>query len=189
MTPLDTSAARRPALARALPSGLAAAAVVVLGALLVGGLTSLGQQYLPSWLTSLANSSGGWSLFAFLLVWLVRARPALAAVLGALAFVAMVEAYGLVSGWRGYFYAAPFSSRWTLIGLFAGPVIGVAASLARSPRHARRIGGVAILSTVLVAEGAYGLVTLLGSTSPVYWTLEVVAGAAFLAAAIVRRRA
>ena len=66
-------------------------------------------------------------------------------------------------------------------------MIGVAASLARSPRHARRIGGVAILSTVLVAEGAYGLVTLLGSTSPVYWTLEVVAGAAFLAAAIVRR--
>lgn len=47
----------------------------------------------------------------------------------------------------------------------------------------------AILSLVLVSEGAFGLVELLGSTSPVYWTLEVVAGAAFLAAAIVRRRA
>lgn len=140
MTPLQTSSAPRPPLARTLPSALAAVAVVLLGGLLVGGLTSFGQQYLPSWLTSLANSSGGWSMFAFLLVWLVRARPALAALLGALAFVAMVEAYGVVSGWRGFFYAAPFSSRWTLIGLVAGPVIGVAASLARSGLHRRRIG-------------------------------------------------
>lgn len=164
-----------------------AAAVVVLGGLLIGGLTSVGQEYLPPWVNSLANSAGGWSMFAFLLVWLSRARPVLGAILGIVAFEAMVEAYGLVSTARGHFYAAPFSSIWSLLGLFAGPVIGGGAALARWASKPWRIIGVAALSFVLMAEGSYGLVSLLGSTSPVYWTLELVAGAAFLAAAIVRR--
>ncbi|BDZ51901.1 hypothetical protein GCM10025867_41420 [Frondihabitans sucicola] len=187
MTPLDPRPLRRSTVAASWTTGLVAAAVVILGSLLVGGLSSFGQQLLPSWVTSLSNSAGGWSMFAFLLVWLSRAKPVLGAILGLVAFEAMVEAYGFVSGLRGFFFSAPFSSRWTVIGLAAGPVIGLAASLTRHGGRLWRVLGVACLSVVLMVEGGYGLIALLGSTSPVYWTIELVAGAAFLSAALVRR--
>lgn len=170
----------RPSVLRAL----AGTAVVLLGAVLVGGLSSPGQQYLPEWLTSLCNSAGGWSMFTFVLVWLSRSRPALAAVLGVVAFEAMVESYAVVSAWRGFFYAAPFTSVWSLLGLVAGPIIGVGASCARHGGPWRRVLGVAPLTVVLMAEGASGLFRISDTTSPVYWTIEIVAGAVFLALAV-----
>jgi hypothetical protein len=164
-----------------------AAIVVVVFSLVVGGLTSPAQQYLPDQLHSLANSAGGWSMFAFLAVWLSRARPALGALLGAVSFVTMVEAYGLVSLWRGYFFADPFSSMWVPIGLCAGPVIGAAASLVRHASVPWMFAGVGVLSLVLLAEGVYGLTVVRDTTSPVYWRLEMAAAVGFLAGAVIRR--
>jgi hypothetical protein len=159
---------------------------VLLGSFLVGGLSSLGQQYLPSWINSLCNSAGGWSAFVFLLVWLSRGRPLLAALLGLVAFEVMLEGYSVVSGLRGYYYAMPFSTVYAGAALVAGPMLGIGASLSRYGSRAWRIAGVAVLSAVLMGEGAYGLLWLLDSTSPVYWALELVAGATFLAAALIR---
>ncbi|MFS4505531.1 DUF6518 family protein [Clavibacter sp. Sh2141] len=156
--------------------------------LLVGGITSPAQGFLPESVNSLANSAGGWSMLAFLGVWLSRARPLLGAVLGAVSFVAMVEAYGVVSLWRGYFLADPFSSMWVPIGLVAGPVIGVAAALVRHGSPGWAVAGVVPLSAVLVAEAIWALRTVSDTTSPVYWTLEILLGVAFLAAAVLRRR-
>ncbi|OUD88478.1 hypothetical protein BC477_10815 [Clavibacter michiganensis subsp. michiganensis] len=51
-------------------------------------------------------------------------------------------------------------------------------------RHASRrwtIAGVAVLSAVLVAEGIFGLTVVAETTSPVYWTLEIVLAVGFLA--------
>jgi hypothetical protein len=163
-------------------------AVVVAFSLLVGGLTSPAQGFLPESVNSLANSAGGWSMLAFLGVWLSRARPLPGAVLGAVSFVAMVEAYGVVSLWRGHFFAEPFSSMWIPIGLVAGPVIGLAAALVRHASRAWTIAGVATLSCVLVAEGVFGLTVVADTTSPVYWTLEIVLGIAFVVAAVRRGR-
>lgn len=174
--------------AQRIVRGVAAAASVIAFSLVVGGLTSPAQQYLPDELRSLANSAGGWSMFAFLAVWLSRARPALGGVLGAVSFVTMVEAYGVVSGWRGYFFAEPFSSMWIPVGLVAGPVIGVAASLVRhGRRRSWRVAGVGVLSAVLLAEATYGLTVVRETTSPVYWALEAVAGVGFVVAAVVAR--
>ncbi len=163
MTRPDASAARtaarpprsssRPPARATLLAGLGATVVVLAFSLLVGGLTSPAQGFLPEWMSSLANSAGGWSMLAFLGVWLSRARPLLGAVLGAVSFVAMVEAYGVVSLWRGYFLAHPFSSMWIPIGLVAGPFIGLAAALVRHASRRWTIAGVAVLSAVLVAEG------------------------------------
>lgn len=147
---------------------------VVAGALLLGGLTSLGQGYLPAWLSSFSNSAGGWTVLAFLLVWLSRARPLLGAVLGAAAFVGLNEGYGLVSGWRGFFYAAPFTSMWTVIGLVFGPVLGVSASLVRHGRPLWQALAVTPPCAVLLAEGTWALLTITDTTSPVYWTAEIV---------------
>lgn len=164
------------------------AAVVVLGAALVGGLTPFAQQYLPNWLNSLSNSSGGWTLPAFLLVWLSRARPVFAALLGVVAFEVLVEAYAVVSDLRGYFFAAPFSSRWAIVGLLAGPVIGPAASLTRYGTPLWRVLGVTVPAAVLVGEGAWALFNVADTTSPVYWVGEIVGGAIMIAVALVRHR-
>jgi hypothetical protein len=181
--------AHAPAPAReTVRSALRATAVVLAFSLLVGGITSPAQGFLPESVNSLANSAGGWSMLAFLGVWLSRARPLLGTVLGAVSFVAMVEAYGIVSLWRGYFLADPFSSMWVPIGLVAGPVIGVAAALVRHGSPGWAVAGVLPLSAVLVAEGIWALRTVSDTTSPVYWTLEIVLGVAFLAAAVLRRR-
>ncbi|WP_435093551.1 DUF6518 family protein [Clavibacter michiganensis] len=170
------------------PSPFRAAAVVLVFSLVVGGLTSPAQGVLPSWMSPLANSAGGWSMLAFVAVWLSRARPLLGAVLGAVSFVAMVEAYGVVSLWRGIFFADPLSSMWIPIGLVAGPFLGVAAALVRHASRGWAIAGVAVLSAVLLAEGVYGLTVVASSTSPVYWTLEIVLGVGFLAAVALHGR-
>lgn len=169
-------------------SALLAVAVCLGGALVLGGLTSLGQQYLPPWINSFANSAGGWAMLTFLLVWLARARPLLAGILGIVAFEALNEGYGLVSGWRGNFYSAPFSSIWTLAGLAAGPVLGVAASLTRYGTPPWRLFGVTPLSAVLLGDGVWGLLRVSATTSPVYWSLEIVLSVFFIVLAIARRR-
>lgn len=181
------SSSRRPARAILL-AGLRATIVVLVFSLVVGGLTSPAQGFLPEWMSSLANSAGGWSMLAFVAVWLSRARPLLGAVLGAVSFVAMVEAYGIVSLWRGFFLADPLSSMWIPVGLVAGPIIGLAAALVRHASRRWGIAGVAVLSAVLVAEGVHGLTVVAETTSPVYWTLEIVLAVGFLAAAALRGR-
>jgi hypothetical protein len=165
-----------------------AVAIALLGALLVGGLTSFAQKYLPPAVNSLSNSAGGWTAFTFLLIWLSRARPLLAGILGIVAFEALTEAYGLVTGWRGYAATPPFGSIWSLVGLLAGPVLGVAASFVRYASPLWRVLGVAVLAAVLVGEGVHGLVALLDTTSPLYWWVEVVAGVGFLVAALIVNR-
>ena len=169
-------------------SGLLAGAVVLLGAFLIGGLTSIAQQYLPDWLRSLSNSAGGWTMFSFLLVWASRARPLLGGFLGIVAFQALNEGYGLVSLWRGSFYSEPFASNWTIIGLAAGPVLGVAAALTRHGSPLWRALGVTPLAAVLLGEGVYGLQFIASTTSPIYWALEIVLAVLFMGVAVGRMR-
>ncbi|MBX0298456.1 hypothetical protein K2F54_00505 [Cryobacterium sp. 1639] len=169
-------------------SALRAATVVVGGAVLIGGLTSFAQLYLPPWVNSLSNSAGGWTMFSFLLVWLSRARPVLAGVLGIVAFQLLVESYSVVSEWRGFDDGDPFSSIWTVVGLAAGPLLGVAAGLVRHAPPLWRALAVTPLSAVLLGEGIWALNTIADTTSPVYWTLEIVLSAAFLLAAVLHGR-
>jgi Family of unknown function (DUF6518) len=160
--------------------------IVVVGSVIVGALTSPAQQYLPDAVQSFANSAGGWSMLAFLLVWLSRSRVVLGAVLGAVAFVLMVESYGEVSALRGYFFAAPFTSYWDAVGLVAGPILGAGAALVRYGSRRCAIVSVAVLSSVMVAESLYGLTIIRGSTSPIYWSLQIAAAVGFLVAAFIR---
>jgi len=167
--------------------GAAAVGVALVGGVFAGGLTSYAQTFLPEHVNSFANSSGGWSMIAFLLVWVGRARPALAALMGVVAFEALVEGYSLVSQSRGYFYDDPFSNIFTLIGLVCGPVLGIAASLTRHGLPSWAVLGVTPLVAVLWGEGLFGLTWVADTTSPVYWILELVLGTLFLGLAIVRR--
>jgi Family of unknown function (DUF6518) len=159
-------------------SVLGAIVVVVVGAAIVGGLTPYGQRYLPHTLSSFANSAGSWTVLTFALVYLSRSRTWLAAILGAVSFVAMNESYGLVSDLRGIFYSAPLGSVFALVAVVAGPLVGLAASLVRSQSGFRRALGCAVPAAVLVGEGVYGLTVIADTTSPVYWWLQTAGGAA-----------
>jgi hypothetical protein len=169
-------------------STVRAVVIAVVGASLLGGLTSFGQQFLPTWVNSLSNSAGGWTMFCFVIVWFSRARPVLAAALGVLVFQLLVESYSLVSEWRGFDDGDPFTSIWTVVGLAAGPVLGGAAGLLRAAPPVWRALAVTPLSAVLLGEGIWALNTITGTTSAVYWALEIVLSILFLGAAILRCR-
>jgi hypothetical protein len=154
-------------------SGLVATLVVLIGSLVLGGLTSYGQTYLPEQLRSFSNSSGGWTILAFALVWVSRARIVLAAVLGVVSFEMLVEGYRIVSDWRGFYFAAPFSSVWSLVGLAAGPVLGIAASLTRYGSALWRALALTVPAAVLAGEGAWALRNVSATTSPVYWIGQI----------------
>jgi hypothetical protein len=171
-----------------LRSALYAILIAVIGGALIGSLTSFGQGYLPAWVNSLSNSVGGWTMFSFLIVWLGRARPVLAAVLGVLVFQLLVESYSVVSEWRGFDDGDPFTSAWTVAGLAAGPLLGATAGLVRHAPPLWRALAVTPLCAVLLGEGLWALTAVADTTSPVYWSLEIVLSVVFMLAAVLRCR-
>ncbi|PPH28215.1 DUF6518 family protein [Rathayibacter sp. AY1F9] len=174
-------AASRPPLLRAL-------LVALLGGLVLGGLTSLLQGFLPPSVSSFANSSGGWSMLVFALVRLGGARPAAGAALGLLSFWALLEGYDLVTAARGFGYSPPFTDVFWLLAVPAGPILGAAAALTLHGSRTCCVLAVAPLSGVLIGEGVWALGAVADTTSPVYWWLQIVLGAGFLVLAVVRRR-
>jgi hypothetical protein len=169
-------------------SVVVATVVAVVGSAIAGALTPFGQQYLPAEVNSLCNSVGGWTMVCFFLVWAGRSRPLLGAILGAVAFVLLTEAYTLVSGWRGFDDGAPLTSMWTVAALIAGPLIGATASLVRHASTLARALSITPLCAVLLGEGIWALNTIAEATSPVYWSLEIALSVLFLLAVIVRER-
>lgn len=149
----------------------------------LGGLTSYAQGFLPDAFTSFANSASGWTVLTALLVYWSRARTGPAAVLGAASFVLLVLGYTVASQVRGFVYDPLFFS---VVGLVAGPFVGVAASWLRAT-GVRAALGVALLAGIGVGEGVYGLTVVRETTSPVYWTVIGVAGLVLLAGLLVRR--
>lgn len=161
-------------------------ALAVVGAsLLLGGLTSWAQGVLPSALASFANSPSGWTALTALLVAATRPSPVTGAVLGVVSFVALVLGYTVASELRGLAYDPVL---WSVVGLIAGPFVGVAAAAVVGPRAVQAALGAGALAGVLVADGIYGLTVVSSSTSPVYWTLCLVAGAALVAGTVTRFR-
>jgi len=164
---------------------LRTALLVLLASLALGALTSWAQGVLPEALASLANSPSGWTLLTAVLV--AAARPSLVAgaVLGTLSFVSLVLGYQLGSAVRGLTYDPTL---WGLVGVVAGPFVGAAAVAVVGRRTAPAVLGAGALAGVLVADGIYGLSVVSSSTSPVYWTLCLLAGAALVLVVAARLR-
>ncbi|WP_210507771.1 DUF6518 family protein [Naasia sp. SYSU D00057] len=156
--------------------------VLMLGAA-VGGLTSLGQL---AGLGPLANSASAWTIPTAAAVLLVRADLRVAPIFGTLGFAADILGYTVVSNLRAH----PFDpSFWLVVGLVAGPVVGVAAALLRQADRRRVAVGIGVLAGILVGEGVYGLTTVAATTGPSGWiVLMALAVAAFAAVALRRLR-
>lgn len=160
-------------------------ALVVATSLLVGGLTSFAQLVLPELLRPFGNSAAGWTIVTAGIVALTRSRTAVAAVLGATSFAALVLGYQTASTLRGF----PTSEElFLLAAVVVGPFVGVAASWL----HLRdRRGAIAcgLLAGIACGESAYGLTVISASTSPLAWIVIGLAGLALLATVTARSSA
>ena len=152
------------------------ALLIAVVSFVLGGLTSVGQQFLPDEVNSLANSAGSWVIICFAVIYFSKTRGWIAAPLGIVAFIALNEGYGLVTRLKGFDYGIGFDNIWTLIAIVAGPVVGLAAAWLRSSSTVLRALGSAVPSAVLMGEGVFGLLYVSDTTSPVYWTADLIVG-------------
>jgi hypothetical protein len=149
--------------------------VVAVG-LVLGGLTSWLQTWLPHEVAPLANSAGPWCAVAFVLARLDR-RPGVAAAYGAVALLSLDAGYYLTAAARGYPVGTAAVAFWAVAALLVGPVLGIGARWLDARRPVRRVCAVAVLPMVLVLEGIRSYVQVGDTTYRPYWVGEVVAGA------------
>jgi Family of unknown function (DUF6518) len=161
--------------------------ILALATIVIGGVTSPAQQYLPDALRSLANAVGPWFIVVLAAVYAGRSRPSLSIVLGIVGFVLLNVSYGVVSELRGHPYSAGPTNIWNILALPAGVVAGLAAVWLRSHRRGLIAVGAAAPAAVLLGEGVYGLTVILGTTGPVVWILELAGGIGLIAWISIRR--
>jgi hypothetical protein len=167
-------AARRDGTVAAGGVWLGAAVAVLIGAVL-GGLTDLGQAWLPALARSLANSGGSWVLVSFLLA-LAAGSAARAVARGGLSLLGLVIGYYLTAAGRGG-AVSPYAVRfWVVAALVVGPAVGLAAAWVRYGSPWRVAVGAGVVGGLLVGEGVYGLHRIYHSTSSVYWTAQILVG-------------
>ncbi|WP_460772349.1 DUF6518 family protein [Microbacterium sp. GXF7504] len=149
---------------------------VIVLSFMLGALTSYGQWLLPAQLVSIANSVSGWTVVLGALLSAARLPAWLSAIAGAAGFALLTAGYAVASGARGFGYDPTF---FVLVGLIAGPVVGVAVAWVRT-RRLRAALATAVLAGLLCGEALYGLTVVADTTSPVYWWLAAAAGVALL---------
>jgi hypothetical protein len=170
MTSFDAPA-RRAALSRRTIGAFAFVAAI---SALAGGLTPLGEHYLPGSLQTMANSSGSWTLIAFAAIYLSNLRGRFAAAAGALSFVTMDAAFYAAFTNVGY-YPKHYLAFWIIVAVVIGPLVGLSASWLRSPSLIRRSVGAAAPTSVLIGEGFYMLAALRGASDR-YAVASIVVG-------------
>lgn len=178
MTPVDVTN-------RLNPSLWLVGAWIVVGSLVVGGLTSVAQGLLPDWLRSVANSPSGWTLLTVAMILVARLRLLPAAFFGAVSFVCLVLGYTFVSELRGLSYSPAL---WGAVGLLVGPVVGWSTSATFDARPILSVSGSSLIAGVALTDAGYGLTVVADTTSPVYWCIAGVTGVVFLVLVAVRRR-
>lgn len=155
-----------------------------------GGLTAYAQGWLGNGVGSLANSAGPWALAAFAVALFARGVGS-AVSSSTLTLIACELGYVAATEVRGGSNAASTVQFWLIAAVLAGPPLGAAAAWSRRASHWLPAGaGAGVIGGVLTGEGAYGLTEIADTTSPAYWTVEVVLGvaAAALGVAWVVRR-
>lgn len=179
---------------RVLVAAIAAWSVAAASGAVLGGATSWGQTMLGSDIRSLANAASGWAVPTFVIVlvvtmWARARRWWIGAIMGGLLFSAMLQGYAAVSTWRGFPDSYGPGTFFFWAAVIGGPVLGVGATWQHSERQSLRAWGIAPLTAILIGEGAYGLLFLLGSTSAVYWAGVLALGCALTLYTALRRLA
>lgn len=135
-------------------AGLRYAGVIVAIGLVWGGLTSLGQTYLPTPYIQAANSFSVWLLAAFLVgllatsVWRAVIGGLVTLILADVAFyLGMYLQFGVIGSWAGDSYM--------LLGVtIFGPVLGIAGLLVRFQTR-WQVPAIAIVAGLFLSEALY----------------------------------
>ena len=161
------------------------AVVAAVAALLLGGLTSVGQSVLPDAVAPLANSASGWTLLTILVLWWLPTRTWVRMVLGAVCFVLLNVGYAVVSDARGFFYNPLL---WSVVGVIVGPFVGLAVAWARRRTGPRRAPvGFGFLAGLLLGDAVSGLVRVRATTGSFYWVALGIGAVVWLLVVAVRR--
>ncbi|GAB2972918.1 DUF6518 family protein [Frigoribacterium salinisoli] len=160
--------------------------------LVLGGATSFGQQYLPDGLRPFANSNGGWTLLAFVVVvvgtrWGSARLWWVAAGLGLLVFHALLQGYAIVSTLRGFPDSYGPGDFYFVVATLAGPIVGLAGFAWRSASGLARAAGTGVVAAVMIGDGTWGLLRVLDTTGWLWWVLSIVIGLGLLAWTVLRR--
>lgn len=162
------------------------AGAVVLTGVLLGAVSSFLQG--DGVLGSLANSAGPWALVAFLLA-LLGTRLPVSMVFGAAALLSLLAGYVLGAQLADHPSGRSLLLFWGLAAVVVGPLLGLGAHWLRTRTPVLAGLGVGGMAGILVGEGVYGLTTVAETTSPTYWTVEIVAGVLLLGWSLARRLA
>ncbi len=166
-----------------VPAGVLVTLVVLAVGLVLGGATSYAQTALPGALLPIANSSSGWTVLTVLIVWIARRRAVLSALLGVVAFEALVEGYAIVSRWRGF---DDTELLFLAIAVPAGVAVGVAASWLRTcDRRAAAAAG--LLAGIGLGETAFTLLVRQAGAGLPYWTVIALLSVTLLIAVAITR--
>jgi hypothetical protein len=126
----------------------------------VGALTFVGQRFLPGQWNTLVNSGAIWLVPVFFVGSRTRSFP-WAAATGVVTLLATLAGYYVPYTLSGTPQSLFYVALWVGLALIAGPLFGMAGCAWRSDRRGLRVAGVAMLGSVLAAEGLY-LVVVLG---------------------------
>lgn len=148
--------------------------------LLLGGLTQLGQGYLPGWLHSLSNSGAPWVLIAVGLALLCP--TALTAVFaGALSLAGLEFGYVLMAALRGFPSSWTSVAFWLAAAAIFGPLAGLTAQALRVGRRPWNGLGGGLLAGIVSGEGLVAYLTVRDTTNPDYWIGQMAVGVVVLA--------
>lgn len=160
-------------------------AMVAIGGLAVGVATSYLQGVLPGASNTLANSGAVWSAVGFGLVVAAALRSWPASVAGGIALLGEVAGYYVIaSPLRGFASSTSERVIWVAAAVVIGPVVGWAAGWWSADRSWRRLAAAAAMVGIVIGEGLHGLLRIDGG-GPQWW-LEVLAGSAIGAIALIR---
>ena len=174
-----TTDSGRPTGGHGLPH-LVAVTLSAVGGLVFGGLTQLGQTYLPDWLHSLANSGAPWVLIAFASAQLSRAMW-VACLSGTLALAGLEIGYVVMAAMRNFGSASTTVTFWLTAAVVFGPLAGLAAYFVRTRQVPWGALGGGLVAGIVTGEGLASYVTIRDTTTPAYWVGQMIFGVVLLA--------
>ncbi len=157
----------------------ASLAVAVAAGVLLGGLSQLGQTYLPDWLHSLANSGAPWVLAAVGLALFTR-TPRNAAIAGALALGGLEIGYVLMAALRHFPSATTTVAFWLVAAAVFGPLAGLSGYYLRSGISPWNAVSAGFVAGIVSGEGLAAYLTIRDTTTPGYWIVQMIVGVVVL---------
>jgi hypothetical protein len=140
-----------------------------------GAATEWSILHLPFSLEPLSNTAAPWVLVAFAVALAARGMGE-ALVLAVVTLVALVLGFYVAEALRGWSVSRHQVEFWSVTGVVAGPLVGLAAGWLRHGGRTAGAVGAGVLGGLLAGEAVHGLTALRFSSPADYWHAQLVLG-------------